>query len=257
MIRFLVPACLAACLYAPVSAFAIVNVEQAIIGPKQDGLHNHVEASVDGASGNTVKNSTRAEWLSAWQHGRYTEFLLLQYAYGRSNGQIDTNRFFVHLRHRTQVSTHWAVEAFAQAGRDPFARVDLRTLLGGGVRWTLLEQVEKAAIYLGLGAFYEHERLSPRLGTTDPLDSRLWRGNVYLVLKRQLSSQFRAYSTTYYQPALRYPGDFRLLEQLAGVVVLYENLNLKLSLDVTHDSRPPQGVKPTDVRYSTGITIDF
>jgi putative salt-induced outer membrane protein YdiY len=246
-----------ACLCVPIPAFAIVNVEQAIIGPEQDGLHTHVEVAVDGASGNTVKNSSKAELLSQWKHGRHTEFLLLQYAYGRSNGQIDTNRAFAHLRHRTQVSQHWAVEGFAQAGRDPFARIDLRTLLGAGLRWTLLEQVEKAAIYLGLGAFYEHERLSPRLGTTDALDSRLWRGNVYLVLKRQLSSQFRAYSTTYYQPALRYPADCRLLEQLAGVVSLYENLNLKLSVDVTHDSRPPQGVKPTDVRYSTGLTIDF
>jgi len=257
MYRRIIPAIILGCFCGPVSAFAIVNVEQAIIGPEKDGLHTHVEAAVDGASGNTVKNSTKAEWLSQWKHGRNTEFLLLQYAYGRSNGQIDTNRAFAHLRHRTQVSDHWAVEGFTQAGRDPFARVDLRTLLGAGLRWTLIEKAESSAVYLGLGAFYEHERLSPRAGTTDPLDSRLWRGNVYLVLKRQLNSQFRAYSTTYYQPALRYPGDFRLLEQLAAVVVLYENLDLKLSLDVTHDSRPPQGVKPTDVRYSTGVTIDF
>jgi putative salt-induced outer membrane protein YdiY len=257
MFRFLAPAIIAACLIAPASAFAIVNIEEFFIGPKQDGLYNHVEASIDGSSGNTVKNSTSAEWLSEWQHGRHTEFLLLQYAYGWSNGQVDTNRGFAHLRHLTQVSDHWAVEAFAQAGRDPFARVDLRTLLGGGVRWTLLEQAEKAAVYLGLGAFYEHEKLSPEYGTTDPLDSRLWRANVYLVLKRQLSLQFRAYSTTYYQPAIQDPADFRLLEQLAASVSLYKNLRLKLSLDVSHDSRPPQGVKPTDVVYSTGITVDF
>lgn len=257
MFRLLVPAIVAACLCAPVSAFAIVNVEEAIIGPKQDGLHTHVEVAVDGASGNTVKNSSRAEWLSEWQHGRHTEFLLLQYAYGKSNGQVDTNRYFVHLRHRTQVSDHWAVEAFAQASRDPFARMALRTLFGGGVRWTLLEQAKRAAIYLGLGAFYEHEHLSRKAGTTDALDSRLVRGNVYLVLKRQVTQRLSAYSTTYYQPALRDTGDFRLLEQLAASVSLYKNLSLKLSVDMTHDSRPPQGVKPTDVVYSTGLTVNF
>lgn len=236
---------------------AIVNVEQAIIGPGKEGLSSHAELAIDGSSGNTNKNSIRAELLSQWLHGPHTEFLWLQYAYGKSNGLVDTNRFFAHLRHRTMVGEAWGVEAFAQAGRDPFARLSLRTLLGGGVRWTLLEAAGKAGVYFGLGAFYEHERLSPKAGTTDPLDSRLWRANSYLVLKRQLNDQIRLYSITYYQPAFRRMADYRLLEQLAAAIRLYKQLDLKLNLDIAHDSEPPQGVRKTDVRYSTGIAVDF
>jgi len=254
---FLFPAALLASLLPPFSAYAIVNVEQAIIGPGKEGVSTHAEVAADGASGNTVKNSTKAELLTQWQHGGHTEYLLTQYAYGKSSGVVDTNRFFAHLRHRTQISERWGIEGFAQVGRDPFARMSLRTLYGAGLRWVLLERAEHSAIYLGLGGFYEHERLSFKAGTTDPLESRLWRGNAYLVLKRQVNERVRAYSTTYYQPAFKQAADFRLLEQLAVSVNLHKNLDLKLSLDLTHDSRPPQGVKPTDVRYSTGLAIDF
>jgi len=255
--RNFLTAIILAALFLPFSAMAIINVEQAIIGPAEEGLHNRIEASVDGASGNTEKIGAKAELLSQWQHGSHAEFLLLQYAYGKSSGLLDTNRFFAHLRHRTQISENWGIEGFGQVGRDPFARMSLRTLLGGGVRWTLMEEPKKAGVYLGLGVFHEHEKLSFRRGTTDPLESRVWRANSYLVLKRQVNEQVRLYSTTYYQPEISRLSDFRLLEQFAIAIKLETNLDLKLSLDVTHDSRPPQGVKHTDVRYSTGISIDF
>jgi len=257
MRRFLIFAIVPALLAFPASALAIVNVEQAIIGPSEDGFHNRAEVAVDGSSGNTVKTTARAELLSQWQHGRHAEFLWGQYAYGKSSGVVDTNRYFVHLRHRTMVGERWGVEVFGQIGRDPFARMSLRTLLGGGVRWTLMEKANKAAVYFGLGAFHEHEKLSPKAGTTDALDSRLWRGNSYLVLKGQLNDHVRLYNTTYYQPAFRDMADYRILEQFSVAVGLAENLDLKLSLDVVHDSKPPQGVRKTDVRYSTGLAVDF
>ena len=238
-------------------AFAIVNVEQAIIGPAEDGLTNKVELSIDGASGNTVKNSSSAEWLTQWQHGEHADFIWLQYAYGKSSGKVDTNRFFAHLRHRTQVGENWGAELFAQSGRDLFARMQQRTLGGAGVRYSLLEEAGSVAVYLGLGGFYEYEKLSQKAGTTDALVSRTWRANTYLVLKRQLNEQLRLYSTTYYQPAFSNFQDYRLLEQFAFAVRLDENIDLKLSLDVTYDALPPQGVKKTDARYSTGLSMNF
>ena len=237
--------------------FAIVNVEQAIIGPAEDGLTNKVELSIDGASGNTVKNSSRAEWLTQWQYGEHTDFIWLQYAYGKSSGKVDTNRFFAHLRHRTQIGDSWGGELFVQSGRDPFARMQQRTLGGAGVRYSLLEEVDSVAVYLGLGGFYEYEKLSPKAGTTDALTSRTWRANSYLVYIHQLNEQVRLYSTTYYQPAFNNVSDYRLLEQFAFAVKLNENIDLKLNVDVTYDALPPQGVKKTDARYSTGLSMSF
>ena len=142
-------------------------------------------------------------------------------------------------------------------GRDPFSRLTQRTLLGGGVRWVLFEENLKSAGYLGFGAFHEQETLSSKLGTSDPMRSVLWRANSYLVLKRQLNEQVRLYSTTYYQPAFADAADFRLLEQASILVKLDQHLDLKLSLDVSFDSKPPQTVQKRDLFYSTGLEFSF
>ena len=257
MLRLFVSAIVLACFCLPPPAHAIVSIGQAMIGPVKDGLHTNLELASNGVSGTTTSNNTLGGLFSEWKHGKYTDFLLLQYAYGQSNGQINNNRAFAHIRHREQLSDRWGIEGFAQVMRDPVTRMVARNLLGGGVRWKLLEQTDKAAAYLGFGAFYEHEQLSPKAGTTDQLDTRTWRNNTYLVLKRQLNEHLSVYSVTYYQPALNDMANYRVLENAAGSVKLYKNLNLKLSASVYYDSRPPQGVKRTYVLYSTGITVDF
>jgi putative salt-induced outer membrane protein YdiY len=238
-------------------ACAIVNVEQAIIGRPSEGMHTTLDLLFNGTAGNAEKSSNKADLLTLWQHEAHTEFLQLQYAYGKSRGQVDTDRAFAHLRHRTAITPAWAVEGFAQVGRDPFSRLTQRALLGGGVRWVLFEESQKSAGYLGFGAFHEQETLSSKLGTSDPMRSILWRANSYLVLKRQLNEQVRMYSTTYYQPAFADAADSRLLEQAFILVKLDQHLDLKLSLDVSFDSKPPQTVQKRDLFYSTGLEFSF
>lgn len=238
-------------------ARAIVNVEQAIIGKPAPGVHSTLDFLVNGASGNSEKSSSKAELLSLWQHGAHTEFLQLQYAYGKSWGVTDTDRAFAHLRHRTALDADWSGEAFAQLGRDPFARLTQRALLGGGLRRILFEHDKVSAAYLGIGLLREHETLSAKLGTSDATQSRLWRGNSYLVLKRQLGPQVRIYSTSYYQPALADAADYRVLEQASLLVKLDAHLDFKISLDIAFDSKPPQTVNKRDLFYSTGLEYTF
>ena len=236
---------------------AIVNVEQSIIGQPEEGVHTTLDILANGASGNTVNRSTRAGLLSLWQHSEHTEYLQLQYAYGKSGGLVDTNRAFAHLRHRTAITPVWAVEGFLQTGRDTFARLAKRLLLGGGVRRVLFEQGGKSAGYLGLGAFREHETLNSQSGTTDALSTKLWRANTYLVLKYQINEQVRLLNTAYYQPALNETHDYRTLDQASLLVKMGQNLDLKLSLDISFDSKPPQGVRKKDLFYSTGLEFSF
>jgi len=239
------------------SAYAIVNVEHAIIGKPSEGMHTTVDLLANGASGNTDKSSSRAEILTLLQHDRHTEFLQFQYAYGKSRGQVDTDRAFAHLRHRTSLNESWAVEGFVQLGRDPFARLTKRTLLGGGMRWVMFEEGKKSAGYLGFGAFHEQEILTDKLGTSDPRETNLWRANTYLVLKGQVNEQVRLYSTTYYQPDTSGTGDYRILEQASMLVKMAQNLDLKLSLDIAFDSKPPQTVQKRDLSYSAGLEFSF
>jgi putative salt-induced outer membrane protein YdiY len=244
-------------LFVSCSAHAIVNIERAIIGPATDGFHTRLDLLATGASGNTVNQRSKVDLLTLWQQEENTEFLQLQYAYGSSQGVVDTDNAFAHLRHRTEVDPNWGVEVFAQISRDSFARLTQRTLLGGGVRWVLIEENKNTAAYFGLGSFHEVETRTDVIGTTDQTDVELWRGNLYLVLKYRLNDQVRIINNTYYQPALNDSRNFRLLEQASLLVKIDEHLDLKMSLEYTFDSIPPQTVQQRDVTYSTGLTFSF
>jgi len=239
------------------AAVAIVNVEQAIIGKITEGVHTSLDLLANGASGNTEKSVYKAELLNVWQHGEQTDIMQMQYSYGKSRGQVDTDSAFAHLRHRTALNSTWAGEGFAQISRNPFARLAQRTLLGGGARWVWFEKEKKSAAYLGFGVFHEQETRSRKLGTTDATDVSLWRANTYFVLKHRFNEQVRIHATTYYQPATADTADYRLLEQAALLVKLSKRLDLKLSLDVAYDSKPAQTVQQQDMFYSTGLEFSF
>lgn len=249
--------CILAAMFTPPTSHAIINVEQAIIGRPADGVHTTLGLLANGARGNTEKSASMVDLLSLWQQGRHTEYLQVQSAYGKSRGQVDTDRAFAHLRHRTDIANDWGVEGFAQTGRDRFARMLQRTLLGGGLRKVLFEEQGKSAGYFGFGAFYERETLRQATGTTDPAHEKLWRANTYLVLKQQLNENVRFYSTTYYQPGIARAFDYRALEQASVLVKLRDNLDLKVSLDISFDSQPPQTVQKRDLFYSTGLEYTF
>lgn len=142
-------------------------------------------------------------------------------------------------------------------GSQPFCKTYATDFAGRRNALGDVRRGKKSAGYLGFGAFHENEILTDKLGTNDPKEANLWRANTYLVLKRQLNEQVRVYSTTYYQPAISDTKDFRMLEQASMLVNLRENLDLKVSLDISFDSMPPQTVQKRDLTYSTGLEFSF
>lgn len=252
--RLLLAACL---LLWPAVASAIINIEEIHLGTPADGFSGQINGDVAGAAGNSDKLALATAGRGQWHGGDHTLFIVGEYAYGTSQGRQDTNRAFGHLRHRWQWRPLWASEAFVQASRDSFARLRFRGLVGGGLRLTLSEGQQHATAYVGLGAFFERERLRKLLGTNDPLASSLWRGNAYLTLKQRFNEQLRLLSTTFYQPAFAAFGDFRLLEEAALYVKVLDDVDIRLSLQISHDSQPPAGVKATDFIYASGIEFRF
>jgi len=258
MKRSLFPICIAACLLLyPVAARAIVNVEAVHVGDPTEGFSGTATASAGGASGNSNRFRGRADVRLQWHAGSHTNFAVFSYDFGKSRGRTDTNREFAHLRHRLQFAPVWALEGFGQVERDEFARLSFRGLAGGGLRRTLLERKNAAAVYLGLGGMFEREVLRRGFGTSDPRGQSTGRANTYLSVQARFNAQTRFSSTAFYQPDVTDFGDFRLLEEAALHVRLTDGMELRLNVEVRYDSTPPQTVKTTDTTYTTGITISF
>ncbi|MDT8385278.1 MAG: DUF481 domain-containing protein [Gammaproteobacteria bacterium] len=238
-------------------ANAIVNVEAMRVGPPADGLSGHLDLSLNGNSGNTDKQAIGLDARLQWQQDRMTDFMVLSYDYAESSSVRDTNKTFVHARHVVQFRPRRAWETFAQMEENEFARLAFRGLLGGGLRFTLAERAERLGLYLGAGAFWSRETLEQQPEYTDHGSDSFVRANLYLVYKHVLNSQLSLVSTTYYQPRLSDGSDFRALEQAGLAVKMSENLSLKLSLDIAHDSRPPQSIDNTDISYNTSLSYQF
>ncbi len=237
------------------SAHAIVNMEGLHTGEPAQGFSGQVELSAKSSRGNS--DSQEYSLGTRLQHhaGGITNYLLLSGSYGESNGVKYSEKGFVHGRHMREMNSWLTAEVYAQAESDTFARLELRTLLGAGARFTLLPRAEQGEAYLGLGAYYSEERIDESF--PDGGTEKLWRANSYLVLKYQASDNTTLVSTTYYQPALKESADYRLLEQAAMKVKMSETLSLVVSVDYRRDSRPPIGVEREDVSYTTSLSLAF
>jgi len=238
-------------------ANAIVNVENMRVGPAVVGLSGNLDLSISGNRGNTDKDEYGVDGRIQNNHDQVTDFVVISYDYGAVSNVTNTNKTFVHGRHVVQFQPKKAWEAFAQAEKNEFSRLSFRGLLGAGLRFTLAEKPEQLGLYLGTGAFWSRETLDQRPDLTDQGTQSFARANLYLVYKHKLNSQLSLVSTTYYQPRLSETGDFRALEQAGLTVKMTDNLSLKLSLDLAHDSRPPQSIDKTDTSYNTSLSYQF
>jgi len=240
-----------------VVAHAIVDIESMRVGDPPQGYSGSLNVSLDGESGYTDKISTSSGARLEWHAGKITNFAIFRYDYEETSDVADTNYLLLHLRHIRAVTKTTAYEGFIQMERNEFARLSFRGLIGGGVRLALGEKTAVKSSHLGLGGFYTRENLTSVPGTTDSGIRKYWRLSTYLNYVRQLNEQVKVLSTTYYQPAVDDFSDYRLLEEASLGVKMTDTLDLKLSLDVTHQSEPPQTVEKTDIVYSTGIEYTF
>ena len=239
------------------SSQAIVNTENLRIGPTEDGFSGNLGLQASGKNGNTEKQDYGLDSRLQWQAGRNTDFLVLSYEYGESNEQRSSNAAFLHARHVTQFQPRRAWEAYVQLEQDEFTRLSYRGLFGLGLRFTLAERRDNLGLYFGAGIYTTRERLEKRTGLTDHGSESYERASLYLSYKHQINPQVALLSTTYYQPRLDDSDDYRALEQASLQVKMSKQLAVKLSINISHDSRPPQTIKETDVGYFSGLQYSF
>lgn len=238
--------------FLPTQAFAIVNAEDTTLLTDEEGLVGKIALSADGNRGNVVTNGFEGSSLFRLKHGKDTEILAVNYKLSQSRGVRDANKSYLHLRHRHALNKDWALEGFGQTQQDEFANLKLRALLGGGVRWSQKREIWR--FHLGLGTFYEYEKLRKSVGRDK---STLWRASTYMTVDYLLSEQAKLHETIYLQPAWNAMADLRILNDTSLKVSLTEHLALSLTLELSYDSRPPVGTVKNNVSYQTGITYHF
>ncbi len=246
---------LAVAVSLPMGTQAIVNIESQRSEATAEPLQGHLELGLSGDSGNSDRNEWRLGGRLQWSPSSTARLLFIgRLNYGESRGVRSSNRAFAHLRLTRQSSPGRAIEFFGQMESDEFSRLNLRALLGAGLRLTRPGDDDRQAF--GIGLYHAWERLSDD-GLADQTSEQFWRANTYWHLQKALSPRLTVSSTLYLQPRIGPVTDLRILEQLACEIPLLTTLKFRLSLDLTHDSRPPAGVEQTDLHYRSTFRYDF
>lgn len=256
--RRLLPLLIAiACLAAPAAASAqIVNVLTRFPAKQGPGLHGQVQLSVDWRTGNTRYLDLKGDLAGAWRHGRHLVLALASAEREVSSGTVDLEHTMEHLRYRYRLTDLFRPEAFVQHELDFFRRLELRLLLGAGMRFDVV-RATAVHLALGLALMGEHEVLRhdtlPDAGQVTN-DLRL---SSYVALRATVMKHVAVTETVFVQPRVDAPADFRMLSETGLTAEANQLVSLGLSFSVAYDSRPPIAVKRVDTVLKTTLAINL
>lgn len=165
---------------------------------------------------------------------------------------------FAHARINFLRKRKLSYEVFTQISYDNFRGLEPRTLLGGGLRYKVLNG-EKADLSAGLGAFLEDERWR------HPIDDKtveitLAKMATYVRYQVSLSDYVNFNAMVYYQGGYdsgadvfrnRVSGSFNLSSKLSS------RISLNNSFDVSYEDKPIVPITKTIYALRIGVGIDI
>ena len=245
--------------FAVLSAIAASPVDGQIVNTLrrwsdvEPGWDGDVEARLALASGNTEYLEFAAGASLQWVADRHRLRAFANGSIREANDERIAELFLAHLRHNYRLTPAVSSLLFVQHQTNPFRRIQRRSLIGGGTRIDFV-RAEAWEASLGLSAMYEAEELTdaPELGVDEE-----FRGSFFLSAIGDVTETLRVDLSTFYQPLFSNWSDDRIFVASSVRVDIVGELDLIVRFDLTHESRPPESVEPTDLRFSTGLVFDF
>lgn len=219
----------------------------------EPGWDGSVEARFALASGNTEYLEFAGGASVQYASERHRVRAFTNASVRDANEERVAESFLAHVRHNYRLTPVFSTLVFVQHSSDPFRRLESRTLVGGGTR---IDVVRKEAweASLGLSAMYEGERF-----TDDPSGDteHEFRGSFFVSAIGDVTETLRIDVAAFYQPLFTDWSDDRVFLASSVRADIVGSLDLVVRFDLTHESRPPAGVEPTDVRLGTGFVFEF
>ena len=237
-------------IFYPVYAF--INVES-LRQHEEQGFKGKLKLGLTGRSGNVSKFQGRVGALHGLRHEKKEYLLLGKYRYGQINNVKNTHEGNIHFRFTYYFSQFFPLETYGQMEFDQFKRLNVRKIIGSGLRFELAK-TKKHFFYLGWGGFYEYEKTGNiALENTQ----RTFRGSLYLTYLFLPNRQKEFSLVVYYQPDMAVFSDYRLQIDGGLSISLSGPFSLENKLSFRRDNHPPAEVKADDTSYLTGISYRY
>lgn len=250
------------------SLLAQVNAEALKPAPWKAGVSLGADGSVFFSRGNVVTLDVGATGRAQWQSVHEADdegrtwvkqrvFAVVSGRYAETGRGPFVSQVFAHARWTAMWHPRFGSDVFVQYQTNQFLRQQARAVGGPGVR---VEAVRTShfAVWGGSAVMLEYDRLSPREGSTEPLDQLELRWSNYLTLRLALfEGRLLAQNTTYAQPRFDAFDDLRFLNETELMAKVVDLLMVGATVSVLHDTRPPEGVLPTDLRVFGVVRFSF
>jgi len=238
-------------------ARAQVNVEglrKALIDP---GVHGSLSGSLTTYHGNTMGAELGGSGLVGYREDRQLAYLSANSNYSRLGGEPRVANAFAHLRYNYLLGPRVAAEVFTQVESDRFRRLRLRSLVGIGPRFTIVEG-EGGALFLGVSYMYVHTTLGASVADRPVRPADVHRLNNYAAILLVLEpGRATLGNTLYFQPRFDDLRDIQLLNVLSLDVTITGHLSASLQSTLRYETPVPEPIKRADLAMKNLIGVAF
>ncbi len=221
----------------------------------ESGLYNSIALDLTYRTGNTDILTARTRFRSDYLTKAYHGFVFGSLQQGRKDGKFFINKGIAHARIIRSLTQHVLFESFGQKQFNESILLNDRNLVGGGVRFASHSRDSRFNLYLGIGAMWEHERVTDKENGT--ITTRILRSTNYINWTGQLDERVTTSATGYYQVHVRRFQDYRILFEGSLTFRLTTKLSFPLRVNFRYDSEPPTGVRKHDVEIFNGLRYTF
>jgi len=179
-------------------------------------------------------------------------------SYITSYNSVLNNSWFGQLRHNYELSDYVKTFVFYQYQYNNVLLLDRRQLGGAGVRFKVMPDSSKVTFDILTGLMFEEELLNTAsLMPNEMYHTKFIRGATSLVFKTKITKGLSVTNTTYYQPHISDPSDFRVLNDLDILLAISKTLNFIISSEYRYDSKPPSSLRAYDYNVTFGVNYKF
>lgn len=233
---------------------AQVNIEKMRQGAEALGFSASLEANLSSQSGNVDLTALGLEARTEYRWPSDTVFLVFRGDYGWQGGRQFSNEGLAHARAIHWLSGRVAVEGFVQSDYNTARLLDARGLTGAGMRLRLIRG-KVVRVTMGTSYMFEHEALDLPPGATHPDRTSVSRWNNYGGASWTPNDRTNLSATAYVQPQFDAFDDVRVLLDGSLDTRVVGAMSLAVTFRLRYDSKPPDGIEPTDTKLTTGLAV--
>tara|TARA_X000000950_G_scaffold4126_1_gene4301 strand:+ start:4405 stop:5127 length:723 start_codon:yes stop_codon:yes gene_type:complete len=227
-----------------ISNSQIINFETLRINEKKN-FNGFIEMNYE------FKKVEETDWeldnkiLLNWKYNSWSIYFVNEINLDRAAGINFSNDGYQHIRINKTLNNKIKFESFFQNQYDPIRKIENRKIIGGGLRFSLLNY------HIGLSSFYEKEKLNYGL-----IEKNI-RLSSYLNFSFLFNKIIEINSTFYYQPKFSVIENYRISNNTDLLIKINNNLFLTNSIKISYDSFPATQIPKTIINLENGLSFKF